>query len=256
LLSMIRVGVFGAGGRVGATVCGAVTSDRGLELVAAIDPAQAGAQVEGIEIVADPANISAPLDVVIDFTHVDAARANLVWAAEHGVHAVVGTTGFNSDDHERFRQAFTGSNCIIAPNFSIGAVLMMAFAEKAAPYFETADIVEMHHDAKRDAPSGTAMLTAERMAAASSEWAADPTEQIVVAGSRGGEGPAGIRMHALRVRGMVASQEVLLGTTGQALTIRHDTYDRSAFMPGVLLAVKAVADRPGLTIGLDQLLDL
>jgi 4-hydroxy-tetrahydrodipicolinate reductase len=253
---MIRVGVFGAGGRVGATVCGAVTSDPALELVAAIDPAHAGERVDGLEIVADPSAIAAPLDVVIDFTHVDAARANLLWAAEQGVHAVVGTTGFNSDDHERFRDAFTRSNCIIAPNFAIGAVLMMVFAERAAPYFETAEIVEMHHDAKRDAPSGTAMLTAERMAAASGDWAPDPTEQTVVAGARGGEGPGGIHMHALRVRGMVASQEVILGTTGQALTIRHDTYDRSSFMPGVLLAVKAVADRPGVTIGLDQLLDL
>ncbi|MEY2430353.1 MAG: 4-hydroxy-tetrahydrodipicolinate reductase [Acidimicrobiaceae bacterium] len=253
---MIRIGVFGAGGRVGATVCAAVMADPALELVAAIDPAHAGESADGVEIVADPAAIDVPVDVVIDFTHVDAARTNLLWAAEQGVHAVVGTTGFDFDDHERFRKAFAHSNCIIAPNFAIGAVLMMSFAEKAAPYFETAEIVEMHHDMKRDAPSGTAMLTAERMAAASGEWAPDPTEQVVVAGSRGGEGPGGIHMHALRVRGMVASQEVILGTTGQALTIRHDTYDRSAFMPGVLLAVKAIGDRPGLTIGLDQLLDL
>jgi 4-hydroxy-tetrahydrodipicolinate reductase len=169
---------------------------------------------------------------------------------------VVGTTGFEAADHDRFRAAFTRSNCVIAPNFAIGAVLMIAMAERAAPYFETAEIVEMHHDAKRDAPSGTAMFTAERIAAASSEWAADPTELTVVEGARGGTGPAGIHVHALRVRGMVASQEVIFGTTGQSLTIRHDTFDRSSFMPGVLLAIKVVADKPGVTVGLDQLLDL
>jgi len=252
----IRVGVFGAGGRMGATVCEAVAGDPALELVAAIDPAHAGETVEGAVIVADPTAIDVELDVVIDFTQVDAARANVLWAAEHGVHAVVGTSGFGDDDLERLRAVFTRSNCVIAPNFAIGAVLMIAFAERAAPFFETAEIVEMHHDAKRDAPSGTAMHTAERIAAASSDWATDPTEDMVVEGARGAEGPGGIHVHALRVRGMVASQEVILGTTGQALTIRHDTYDRSSFMPGVLLAVKAVGDSPGLTVGLDQLLDI
>jgi 4-hydroxy-tetrahydrodipicolinate reductase len=252
----IRVGVFGAGGRVGSTVCGAVTEDPALELVAAVDPAHAGESAEGITIVGDASKIDGSVDVVIDFTHVDAARANLEWAAEQGVHAVVGTTGFKVEDHDRIRAAFTRSNCVIAPNFAIGAVLMIAFAERAAPFFESAEIVELHHDMKRDAPSGTAMLTAERMAAASNDWARDRTELNVVEGARGGQGPGGIHMHALRVRGMVASQEVILGTTGQSLTIRHDTYDRASFMPGVLLAVKAVAGRPGLTIGLDQLLDL
>jgi 4-hydroxy-tetrahydrodipicolinate reductase len=133
---------------------------------------------------------------------------------------------------------------------------MMRFAELAAPYFETAEIVELHHDAKLDAPSGTAMLTAERMAAASSQWAEDPTRTEILAGARGGEGPAGIRVHALRLRGMVAHQEVILGTTGQTLSIRHDSYDRDSFMPGVVLAVKAVGDRPGVTVGLDPLLEL
>jgi 4-hydroxy-tetrahydrodipicolinate reductase len=253
---MIRVGVFGAGGRMGATVCGAVTSDPELQLAAAIDPANAGEQVEGVSIVADPSALAVDIDVVIDFTHVEAARANVLWAAEHAVHAVVGTSGFGPDDHERFRSAFTRSNCVIAPNFAIGAVMMIALAERAAPYFETAEVIELHHDGKRDAPSGTAMFTAERIAAASSDWALDPTQDVVAEGARGGVAPGGIHVHALRVRGMVASQEVIFGTTGQALTIRHDTYDRSSFMPGVLIAVKAVADKPGVTIGLDQLLDL
>ena len=252
----IRVGVFGAGGRMGATVCAAVVEDPGLDLVGAIDPAHEGELVQGVTIVADPSKVDAQVDVVIDFTQIDAARANALWAAEQGVHAVIGTSGFTNEDFERLRGAFTRSNCVIAPNFAIGAVLMTVFAERAAPFFDTADIVEMHHDGKRDAPSGTAMHTADRLAAASSDWAPDPTQDMVLEGARGSTGPAGIHIHALRVRGMVASQEVILGTTGQSLTIRHDTYDRSSFMPGVLVAVKAVADHPGVTVGLDQLLDL
>jgi 4-hydroxy-tetrahydrodipicolinate reductase len=197
-------------------------------------------------------------EVAIDFTVVDAARDNIVWCAEHGVHAVVGTTGFGAEDIDRFRAGFEASsaNAVIAPNFAIGAVLMIRFAEMAAPYFETAEVIELHHDQKIDAPSGTAMLTVERMAAASDDWAPDPTTKTVVAGARGGEGASGIRVHSVRLRGLVAHEEVLLGTTGQSLTIRHDSYDRTSFMPGVLLAVRAVRDRPGLTIGLDPLLGL
>ncbi len=172
------------------------------------------------------------------------------------MHAVVGTTGFTADDLERFSAAFTTSNCVVAPNFAIGAVLMMRFAELAAPYFETAEIIELHHDQKIDAPSGTAMLTAERMAAASSQWADDPTQKLVVEGARGARSGGGIPIHSVRLRGLVAHQEVLLGTTGQTLSIRHDSYDRSSFMPGVVLAVKQVQSRPGLTVGLDTLLEL
>ncbi|MEO6121988.1 MAG: dihydrodipicolinate reductase C-terminal domain-containing protein, partial [Acidimicrobiales bacterium] len=131
---------------------------------------------------------------------------------------------------------------------------MMRFAEMAAPFFETAEVIELHHDTKADAPSGTALATAGRMAAASSAWAADPTTDEVVAGARGGAAAAGIKIHSVRLRGLVAHQEVLLGTTGQTLSIRHDTTDRTCFMPGVLLAVKAVADYRGLTVGLDGLL--
>lgn len=260
----LRVGVLGAGGRMGSTVCRAVDADPALELVGAVDPNHAGlgvAEVTGCDL---PLRVSADgqalldvgVDVVIDFTHLDAARANLLWAADNGVHAVTGTTGFSEDDLKTFRDRFSRSNCVIAPNFAIGAVLMMRFAELAAPFFETAEIVELHHDAKLDAPSGTAMLTAERMAEASAEWAADPTRTEILPGARGGRGPADIRVHSLRLRGMVAHQEVILGTTGQTLTLRHDSYDRDSFMPGVVLATKAVADRPGVTIGLDALLDL
>jgi 4-hydroxy-tetrahydrodipicolinate reductase len=172
----------------------------------------------------------------------------------HGMHAVVGTTGLSDADVDGLRSVFSGSNCLIAANFAISAVLMMRFAELAAPFFETAEIIELHHDAKIDAPSGTAVATARRMAAASDEWAADPTQHEVYPGSRGGVGPAGIHLHAVRMRGMVAHQEVILGAQGQSLTIRQDSYDRASFMPGVVLACKRIADHPGVTIGLDALL--
>ncbi|MFP5377219.1 MAG: 4-hydroxy-tetrahydrodipicolinate reductase [Acidimicrobiia bacterium] len=262
---MIRVGVFGAGGRMGSTVCRAVADDPRLELVAAVDPHHRGIDLRqvigeggaGIQISGDAGALSAAgADVAVDFTEASAARWNLRWCAANRVHAVVGTTGLGDDDLEEIRRAFVdGVNCVVAPNFAIGAVLMMRFAEMASPWFETAEIVELHHDSKLDAPSGTALLTARRMAAASDEWAAEPTRDEVVAGARGGDA-AGIRVHSVRLRGLVAHQEVLLGTTGQSLTIRHDSFDRSSFMPGVLLAVKAVAERPGLTVGLDALLGL
>jgi 4-hydroxy-tetrahydrodipicolinate reductase len=254
---MIRVGVFGAGGRMGATVCDAVVADPDLELVAAVDPAHAGDAVHGATIAADPDIAGmADADVAVDFTVLAAARDNARWCADHGIHAVIGTTGWRPDDVDELTTAFTKSNCLVAPNFAIGAVLMMRFAELAAPWFDTAEVIELHHDAKPDAPSGTATTTVERMASASSTWAPDPTTHEVVSGARGGVGPAGIHVHSVRLRGLVAHQEVLLGTTGQSLTIRHDSYDRSSFMPGVLLAVKQIAARPGLTFGLDALLDL
>ena len=253
----IRVGVFGAGGRMGATVCSAVVADDELELVAAVDPHHAGEAIEGVTIADGPEVLAeAGAEVVVDFTVLDAARQNLHWLAEHGMHAVVGTTGFSDADLDGLRAAFTTSNCFLAPNFAIGAVLMMRFAELAAPCFETAEIIELHHDAKIDAPSGTAMRTAERMAAASGDWGDDPTTKTVVEGARGAVAVGGIHVHSVRLRGMVAHQEVLLGTTGETLTIRHDSYDRSSFMPGVVLAVKRVGDLPGLTIGLEVLLDL
>jgi len=259
---MVSVGVFGAAGRMGATVCGAVIDDPDLELVAAVDPGAAGdklrqvAQVDSdLEVAGRPEHLEQLPDVMIDFTHLGAARHNLAWCAEQGVHAVVGTTGFVDEDLERFRSTFTTSNCLIAPNFAIGAILMMRFAEMAAPWFETAEIIELHHDNKVDSPSGTAMRTAERMAAASADWAADPTTTHTVGGARGGVGPAGIHMHAVRMRGMVAHQEVLLGTTGQTLSIRHDSYDRSSFMPGVVLGAKRIGHHAGVTVGLDSFLD-
>jgi 4-hydroxy-tetrahydrodipicolinate reductase len=260
----IKVGVFGAGGRMGSTVCQAVQDDPDLELVTAVDPSYRGIDLRTVTGVDNDLKISGEAgafertgaEVVVDFSQRAASVSNLEWLAEHGVHAVVGTTGFSDEELEQFRSAFTRSNCVLAPNFAIGAVLMMHIAELAAPYFDSAEIIELHHDAKIDAPSGTAMLTVQRMAAASQDWTDDPTEDELVEGARGGEGPAGIRVHSVRLRGLVAHQEVLLGTTGQTLSIRHDSIDRTSFMPGVLLAVKQVADRPGVTVGLDQLLGL
>ncbi len=230
---------------MGQEVCRAVEADPDLDLVASID---LGDDLAAL--------VDANCDVVVDFTVIDSARSTIAFLAENGIHAVVGTSGFEDADHENFRQAFTESNCLLAPNFAIGAVLMTRFAEIAAPFFDTAEIIEYHHDTKIDSPSGTATHTAERMAAASSDWAPDPTTLEVYEGARGGEGPSGIRVHAIRMRGVVANQEVLLGTTGQTLAIRHETVDRTSFMPGVVLACKRIADFPGVTIGLDTYLGL
>ena len=256
---MLQVGVFGAGGRMGATVCEAVADDPDLKLVAAVDPNQVGAAAGGAVAVADRQAVAeAGAEVVVDFTIAEAARENLLWLAEQRIHAVVGTTGFTDDDLVQFETAFGAADraCIIAPNFAISAVLMMRFAELAAPHFDTAEVIELHHDAKIDAPSGTARLTVEKMAAASDAWAPDPTKHEVLSGARGGEGPAGIRVHAVRMRGMMAHHEVILGAQGQTLTIRQDSTDRSSFMPGVLAAVKAAPDRSGLIVGLDAVLDI
>lgn len=261
---MTRVGVLGAGGRMGRTVCAAVAADPELELVAAVDPVAAGVELCALTgsdtagVVAEhlDALVDAGAEVVVDFTVLAAARQNLAFAADHGLHAVVGTSGFGDDDLERLRRTFTSSSCLVAPNFAIGAVLMMRFAELAAPWFETAEIIELHHDKKVDAPSGTAMRTVERMAAASPDWAPDPTTSETLPGARGSKGPGGIPVHSVRLRGLVAHQEVLLGTTGETLTIRHDSYDRSSFMPGVVLACKEIARYPGVTLGLDALLGI
>lgn len=230
---------------MGQEVCRAVEADDELELVAAIDADDDRSAL-----------VDAECEVVVDFTVLDAARETVAFLAEHGIHAVVGTSGFGEEDHATLREQFVSSNCLIAPNFAIGAVLMTRFAELAAPFFDTVEIIEYHHDGKVDAPSGTATHTADRIAAASSDWAPDPTTHEALDGARGGEGPGRIRVHAVRMRGVVANQEVLFGTTGQTLAIRHDTVDRTSFMPGVVLACKRIADVPGLTVGLDAYLDL
>jgi 4-hydroxy-tetrahydrodipicolinate reductase len=277
----MRVGVVGAGGRMGREVCRAVRARPGLELVAAVDPGCAGVGIDeliggdasiGVGVVTVAASldalVAADAQVAVDFTELEASRATLAFCAHAGIHTVVGTTGFTESDLNELRATFdpaggsgSGANCVIAANFAIGAVLMMRFAAMAAPWFEGAEIIELHHEAKRDAPSGTSLRTAEGMAAARNaasrgDFPPDATSVVVVEGARGGAGPGGVRMHSVRLPGLVAHQEVLLGAPGQGLTIRHDSYDRASFMDGVLLAVESVASRPGLTLGLEPLLGI
>ena len=235
---------------MGLQVCEAVLAADGLELAAAID------QGDELRLFAE-----AGCDVVVDFTVADAARVTLPWLAMHGIHAVVGTTGFSDDDLASIRSAFGASgpaHCLIAPNFAISAVLTMRFAEIAAPFFDTAEIIEYHHDRKIDAPSGTAVTTAERIDAARGDaaWNPDPTEHEVYDGARGGTSPGGVHVHAVRMHGMVAHQDVIFGAEGQSLTIRQDSYDRASFMPGVVLACRRIADHPGVTVGLDLYLGI
>ena len=256
---MLRVGVFGAAGRMGTTLCEAVGADPALELVAVVDPAHAGEKLGPSGLVAAPgpeAMAEAGVEVAVDFTVAAAARANALWCADNGVHSVIGTTGFSPGVLAEIKARFEAglANCVVAPNFAIGAVLMMRFAELAAPFFETVEIVELHHDGKVDAPSGTAVLTAQRISEALKDQTGGPVTAGGTEAARGTEAAPGVRVHSVRLRGLVAHQEVLFGTTGQTLTIRHDSMDRSSFMPGVLLAVKQVQQRRGLTVGLDALL--
>lgn len=243
---MIRVGVCGATGRMGTEACRAVEADPDTELVAAIG--SAGSVEEFVE---------ARAEVVVDFTVAEAVRSNTGHLAAAGIHAVIGTSGLTLRDTDALREAFVRSHCIVAPNFAVGAVLMTRFAAMAAPYFDTAEVIELHHDRKVDAPSGTALTTVEAMAEASDDWAPDPTVSEVLPGVRGGQGPGGIPIHSVRMKGLVAHQEVLLGGPGETLTIRHDSIDRSAFMPGMLLAAKrVVALEPGVTVGLGEVLGI
>lgn len=242
----MRVAVFGARGRMGEEVCRAVEAAEDLELVARIDAGDDRAAAEGAE-------------VVVDFTVPAVVMDNLAWCIEHGVHAVVGTTGFTEERLQVLRDhlaARPGANILIVPNFSIGAVLMMHFAEQAARFFESVEIVELHHPNKVDAPSGTAQATAKRIAAARAEAGLGPVPdatEIGLDGARGAE-VDGIHVHAVRARGLVAHQEVLFGSAGETLTIRHDSLDRIGFMPGVLAGVRGVGGLPGLNVGIDALL--
>ncbi len=266
---MLRVGVLGAAGRMGRQVLQAVDADDELVLAAGVDPglasgdevpevlAHAGAAVCGSVEALDPA----ALDVLVDFTVAEAARRSLRWCAANRVHAVVGTTGIDHATLAQLGEEFRaqGTGLVVAANFAIGAVLLMRLAELAAPLMDGVEVIELHHDAKRDAPSGTALVTAGRLAearrrAGGGPWPADPTTNEVLPGSRGAVGPGGVHVHAVRLHGLVAHQEVVFGALGQSLTLRHDSYDRSSFMPGVVLAVKRVGGRPGLTSGLDTLL--
>jgi 4-hydroxy-tetrahydrodipicolinate reductase len=245
-----RVGVLGARGKVGSEVCRAVAQADDLELVAEV-----GSE-DDLDVL-----LSARAEAVVDFTRPDVVMDNLGFCIDHGIHAVVGTTGFDDDRLSRLRARLgdaPGTGVLIAPNFSIGAILMMRFAALAAPFYESVEIVEMHHPTKADAPSGTARRTAELVAAARREAGLGPVPDATSTGLPGARGAEvdGIHVHGLRVRGMVAHQEVVLGGLGETLTIRHDSLDRVSFTPGVLAGLRAIAAHPGLTVGLEHFLDL
>jgi 4-hydroxy-tetrahydrodipicolinate reductase len=260
-----KVGVVGAGGRMGQEVCRAVAEAADLELVAAIDPAHVGADACGLNIVGEVNALhDLGADVVVDFTIAEAVRHNVTHYAVQGIHAVIGTSGLSEADiahiGDCFAESDTKANVVIVPNFAIGAVLLLHLARIAAPHMDGVEVIELHHDAKRDAPSGTAMHTATviaeaRRAAGSPPWNPDPTTDIVLAGARGATAD-GVHVHSVRLPGLVAHEEVIFGAAGQSLTLRHDSYDRRSFMPGVLLAVRAAPSRPGLTVGLEALLGL
>ncbi len=263
-----KVGVVGAGGRMGQEVCRAVTEAADLELVAAIDPAHVGEDACGLTITGE-VNALADLgaEVVVDFTIAEAVRHNVTHYAVEGIHAVIGTSGLSDADVADIAARFersdseTKANVVIVPNFAIGAVLLLHCARIVAPHMDGVEVIELHHDAKRDAPSGTAMHTATviaeaRRAAGSAPWPPDPTTDMVLAGARGATAADGIHVHSVRLPGLVAHEEIVFGAAGQSLTLRHDSYDRRSFMPGVLLAVRAAPSRPGLTVGLEALLGL
>ncbi|MDF2967523.1 MAG: dihydrodipicolinate reductase [Nocardioidaceae bacterium] len=245
-----RVAVLGSRGRMGTAACAAVEGADGLELVARVDLG------DDLAALAE-----AGAEVAVDFTRPDAVLDNLEWCVRNGIHAVVGTSGFTDERLAHVRRLLDdspGVGVLVVPNFSIGAVLAMRFARQAAPFFESVEVVEMHHPDKVDAPSGTARRTAELVARARAEAGLGPVPDATTDDPEGARGAdiQGVAVHALRVRGVTASQEVVLGAPGETLSVRHDSHDRQSFMPGVLSAVRAVADRPGLTVGLDAVLGL
>ncbi|MBM7506821.1 4-hydroxy-tetrahydrodipicolinate reductase [Nocardioides salarius] len=248
--SVLEVGVLGARGKVGSEVCRAVEAAEDTRLVAEVD---AGDDLETL--------VRAGARAVVDFTHPDVVMDNLEFCIGHGIHAVVGTTGFDEARLATLRGWLAdspGTGVLVAPNFSIGAVLMMRFAAAAAKFYESVEIVELHHPDKADAPSGTAWRTAELVAAARRDAGCAPVPDATSTSLEGARGAdvEGIRVHGLRIRGLVAHQEVVLGGVGETLTIRHDSLDRASFTPGVLTGLRAITGRPGLTVGLEHLLDL
>jgi 4-hydroxy-tetrahydrodipicolinate reductase len=246
----LRVGVLGARGRMGSETCRAVDAAEDLDLVAMVE---AGDWLFGVA--------DAGAQVVVDFTSPDVVLDNIRWCIDEGIHCVVGTTGFDAEriaTVQRWVDEAPGVGVVIAPNFAVGAVLMMRFAQVAARFFESVEIIELHHPNKVDAPSGTAARTASLVATARAEAGLGPVPDATKTALEGARGAAvdGVPVHSVRLAGLVAHQEVLLGTIGETLTLRHDSYDRVSFMPGVLLAVRSVPTRPGLTVGLEALLNL
>ena len=244
----MRVAVLGAKGKVGATMVSAVRAADDMTLSAEVDAGDA------LSLLTDSGT-----EAVIDFTHPDVVMDNLKFLIDNGIHAVVGTTGFTQERLDQVRawvDQKPGAAVLIAPNFAIGAVLSMHFAKQAAPYFESVEIIELHHPHKADAPSGTATRTAKLVAEARKGLPPNPDATSTgLEGARGAD-VDGIPVHSVRLTGLVAHQEVLLGTLGETLTIRHDSLDRTSFVPGVLLAVRKINEHPGLTVGIEPLLNL
>lgn len=258
---MIRVLVSGAAGRMGTEVVRAVSAEEDLQLVAAVDPAHAGEPVEGAAGLQYADDLAAAItdvspDVMVDFTHPSVVAGNIDVALSRGVHCVVGTTGLPAKALEDLAaHAEDGACLFVAPNFAIGAVLMMRFAAEAARFMPHVEIVELHHDRKADAPSGTAMRTAALIAAARDTVPATPGRETEVAEGARGALVDDVTIHSVRLPGLVAHQEVLLGGQGQTLSIRHDSIDRTSFMPGVILAVRNVIGRTGLIVGLERFME-
>jgi 4-hydroxy-tetrahydrodipicolinate reductase len=244
----MRVAVLGSKGKVGATMVQAVQAAEDLTLSAEVD---AG---DPLSLLTDNKT-----EVVIDFTHPDVVMGNLKFLIDNGIHAVVGTTGFTDERLQQVRAWLAAEpdvSALIAPNFAIGAVLSMHFARQAAPFYESVEVIELHHPHKADAPSGTAARTAALIAEARKELPPNPDATTAsLPGARGAD-VDGVPVHSVRLAGLVAHQEVLFGTAGETLTIRHDSMDRTSFVPGVLLAVRRVAEHPGLTVGIESLLNL
>ena len=243
----MKVAVFGSRGRMGAEVVRAVEGAEDLELVAAVDAGDDRSAVEAA-------------DVVVDFTHPDAVLDNIAWCVERGIHVVVGTTGFSDERLATVRDLAVqaGVGVLVAANFSIGAVMMMHFSAQAAKFFESVEVIELHHPNKADAPSGTSSTTADKIAAARAEAGLGPVPDATAQSLPGARGAdvGGIHVHSVRLRGLIAHQEVLFGGEGETLTIRHDSLDRVSFMPGVLAGVRAVPGLPGLTVGIEKVLGL
>jgi 4-hydroxy-tetrahydrodipicolinate reductase len=253
------VGVIGATGAMGALAASAIGRADDLELTALVDPHEGDVVAGAVWATSIDALDPAVVDVVVDFTRVDVARRTLAWVADHHKDAVVGTSGLTDADLAAAAKAGAGSRLLIVPNFSVGAVLLQRFAAEAAAHFESAEVVELHHDRKRDAPSGTSLATsaaiAASRAAAGRGEVHDRTELETVAGARGASGPGGVRVHSVRLPGLVAHQEVLLGSPGEGLTLRHDVYDRASYMAGLLLALRRLDRVEGLRVGLECVLD-
>lgn len=247
---MTKIGVLGAKGRVGSAIVAAVEASEQHELAASVDH---GDDLQKL--------VDAGVEVVVDFTVPDAVMGNVEFCVKNGIHAVVGTTGWTEERYNQVREWLQESpetGVLVAPNFAISAVLTMKFAEIAAPFFESAEVIELHHPNKKDAPSGTAVHTAEGIAkareAAGMESQPDATEQSLD-GARGAD-VQGVPVHAVRMTGMVAHEQVIFGTQGQTLTIKQDSYDRDSFVPGVMVGVEKIVNYPGLNIGLEKFLGL